>query len=112
MYAMLLQKTALVGRLVCLAACLGFASGNLLLAQSTACAGQNSFQFPLWNDGAKWNLPGLYNSIQLADIDGDGQDELLGYGPFGVEVWHWEPSGEGWVQMPASLSSKSEVGKR
>jgi hypothetical protein len=27
-------------------------------------------------------------------------------------VWHWEPSGEGWVQMPASLSSKSEVGKR
>ncbi len=83
------------------AAFLSFGSANLLLAQSATCPSQSSFQFPLWNDGTKWNLPGLYNSIQLADIDGDYQDELLGYGPFGIEVWHWDSKGQGWVQMPA-----------
>jgi len=76
-----------------------FAASHLPAA--TTCAYQSSFQYPLWNDAVNWNLPGLYNSIQLADIDGDGQDELLGYGPFGIEVYHWEPNGEAWLKMPA-----------
>lgn len=78
--------------------CVGSAN---LPAQTNPCTSQSSFQFPLWNDGVKWTLPTNYSSIQLADIDGDGQDELLGYGPFGIEVWHWDPSGEAWMQMPA-----------
>jgi hypothetical protein len=78
-----------------------FSFGASHLSAATTCAYQSSFQYPLWNDAVSWNLPGLYNSIQLADIDGDGQDELLGYGPFGIEVYHWEPSGEAWLKMPA-----------
>jgi len=75
-----------------------------LMAQSNTgiCANQSSIQYPLWGDGIKWNLPGLYDSIQLADIDGDGQDEMVGYGPFGVEVWHWDPNGLTWLQMNAA----------
>ena len=87
-------------KVIMLGALCGLGYSNSLLAQS-GCAGQSSFQFPLWNDGVKWNLPGNYTSIQLADIDGDGQDELLGYGPFGIEIWHWDPNGEAWLQMPA-----------
>jgi hypothetical protein len=78
---------------------LSFLGGSNLKAQT--CPNQSSLQFPLWGDGAKWNLPGLYNSIQLADIDGDGQDELLGFGPFGIEVWHWQQTGQTWVKMGA-----------
>ena len=80
---------------------LSFGTGKLA-AQAGNCTSQSSFQFPLWSDGTKWNLSGLYNTIQLADIDGDGQDELLGYGPFGVEVWHWEPNGESWTPLPGA----------
>lgn len=76
-------------------------AGGPLRAQAGTCPVQSSLQFPLWNDGAKWNLPGLYNSIQLADIDGDGEDELLGFGPFGVEVWHWRDAGQSWAKMAA-----------
>ena len=65
------------------------------------CAVESSFQFPLWNDGVGWNRPANYQNITLADIDGDGQDELLGYGPFGVEVWHWEQNGQAWMKMAA-----------
>jgi len=78
-----------------------FSFGASHLSAATTCPYQSSFQYPLWNDAVNWNLPGFYNSIQLADIDGDGQDELLGYGPFGIEVFHWEPNGEAWLKMPA-----------
>ena len=61
----------------------------------------SSFEFPLWNDAIGWQLPNAYSSIQMADIDGDGQEELLGNGPSGVEVWHWEPHGQAWIQMGA-----------
>ena len=88
-----------------LALMLVIAIGNgPLMAQSNTgiCADQSSIQYPLWGDGIKWNRPGLYNSIQLADIDGDGQDELLGYGPFGIEIWHWDPNGLAWLKMRAT----------
>ncbi len=61
----------------------------------------SSFEFPLWNDAIGWQQPNAYSSIQMADIDGDGQEELLGNGPSGVEVWHWEPNGQAWMQMGA-----------
>ena len=74
-----------------------------LFAQNNPCAKStlSSVQFPLWNDGIGWNQPGDYSTIQLADIDGDGQDELLGYGPFGIEAWHWEANGQTWVKITA-----------
>lgn len=41
-------------------------------------------QLPFWADTARWNDPAYYCTIQLADIDGDGQAELIGRGPAGV----------------------------
>jgi hypothetical protein len=73
-----------------------------LKAQAQVCnasTGTSSFEFPLWNDGKGWKQFNLYSSIQLADIDGDGQAELIGNGPLGIEVWHWEFNGQAWIQM-------------
>jgi hypothetical protein len=79
--------------LICLSA------GN---AQTQVCTNtiyqQSSFEFPLWSD-ATWKQFNAYSSIQMADIDGDGQVELLGKGPAGIEVWHWEPYGQAWLNM-------------
>ncbi len=67
--------------------------------KTSACLTESSFEFPLWNDGIGWKQFNAYSSIQLADVDGDGQAELIGNGPQGVEIWHWEPHGQAWVQM-------------
>lgn len=91
----------LSGIAVAAIALLNFGSVHLQ-AQTTACPILSSFEFPLWSDGLHWNQPQYYTSIQMADIDGDGQDELLGKGPSGIEVWHWDAPGQAWVQMSAA----------
>lgn len=47
-------------------------------------------QLPLWSDGTGWNQPQYYETIQLADIDGDGRNELIIRGPHGITVEHFE----------------------
>ena len=52
---------------------------------------------PDWSDNpasssdgkTAWNLPQYYETIQFADVDGDGQEELLGRSASGLEVWKW-----------------------
>ena len=45
------------------------------------------FTLPPWSDGAGWTDPSRYKTILTADLDGDGQDELLGRTPEGLEIW-------------------------
>lgn len=55
---------------------------------------------PFWADFGGitlWNLPQYYETIRLADIDGDGHCELLGRSSLGVEVWKW--NGSTWNQL-------------
>lgn len=47
-------------------------------------------QLPLWSDGAGWNQPQYYETIQMADVDGDGREELIIRGPNGILVQHFE----------------------
>ena len=61
---------------------------------------------PPWTDAAGWNLPQSYLTILLADIDGDGKDELIGRSPNGIETWsinvatgQWEPLAVGACNM-------------
>ncbi len=42
---------------------------------------------PALTDADKWNQPEYYETIQLADINGDGQAELIFRGPFGLFTW-------------------------
>lgn len=47
-------------------------------------------QLPFWSDGAGWNQPQYYETMQMADIDGDGREELIIRGPNGILVQHFE----------------------
>src|SRR5580692_5697722 len=85
-----------------LAACLCQINVHLVAQAHQLCAGQSSFQFPLWNDTLQWTGADGLSSVRLADIDGDGQVELIGVGTRGVEVWHWEPKGQAWIPMHAA----------
>ncbi len=46
-----------------------------------------TFTTPMWGDAAGWTDPSKYSTIQLADVNGDGKDELLGRGDAGLEIW-------------------------
>jgi hypothetical protein len=45
-----------------------------------------TFTPPAWGDAAGWDDPSKYSTIQLADVNGDGRDELLGRGDAGLEI--------------------------
>lgn len=46
----------------------------------------------IWRDQDGWNQPQYYTTIQCADINGDGKDELIGRGGQGLEVYAYDPS--------------------
>jgi hypothetical protein len=52
------------------------------------------------SDGGGWNHPQYYRTIMHGDVDGDGQDEVLGRGAGGVQVW--KLNGSGWDGMPGA----------
>jgi hypothetical protein len=62
-------------------------------AQSSACPAADpsytgncgpTFVLPAWGDAGGWTDPSQYATIQLADVDGDGRDELLGRSDAGL----------------------------
>jgi hypothetical protein len=85
-----------------------------------------ALQLPLWGDGANWDWPEYYETIQAArhpicrtiqyaDIDGDGQEELLIRAPRGILANHFDapfnPSGTGqWLQMPVGPALTDAAG--
>ena len=56
-----------------------------------------------WTDANGWNAPQYYTTIRAADIDGDGQAELLGRGANGVDTWRFDVATEQW--QPVSIGS-------
>jgi hypothetical protein len=55
-----------------------------------------TFTTPMWGDAAGWTDPSKYSTIQLADVNGDGKDELLGRGDAGIEIWTFDTSVGQW----------------
>lgn len=43
---------------------------------------------PRLDDAGNWNRPMHYTSLRLADVDGDGRDDLCARGFSGVRCWH------------------------
>ena len=44
------------------------------------------FAVPNWTDAGGWNDPAKYSTIQLADVNGDGSDELIGRSDAGLQI--------------------------
>ena len=55
-----------------------------------------TFVLPGWGDAGGWTDPSQYSTIQLADVNGDGRDELLGRNDQGLEVWSFDTSVGQW----------------
>jgi hypothetical protein len=48
------------------------------------------YESPSWGNAAGWTDPSQYSTIQLADITGNGQDELLARNSDGLEIWTFD----------------------
>ena len=57
-----------------------------------------------------WDDPRYYPTIQTADVDGDGQAELLGRSSCGMDTWHLNPSIGAWYKIASCSPAWSDVG--
>jgi hypothetical protein len=48
------------------------------------------FNVPAWTDAGGWNEPSQYSTIRLADLNGDGRDELIGRSDAGVHIYRFD----------------------
>ncbi|MES2461747.1 MAG: VCBS repeat-containing protein, partial [Armatimonadota bacterium] len=90
---------------------IGRSGAGIEIYQYDASAGWVAIPFPrgetgggLWSDAAGWNQPQNYSTIQCADIDGDGQDELVGRGGQGLEAYKYNAATKSWSKLPGLLS--------
>ena len=60
------------------------------------------------SDANGWDDPERYTTLQCADIDGDGVDELLGLDDDGMRAWRLTPTG--WVQLATAAQLASPSG--
>lgn len=61
------------------------------------------FNAPSWTDAGGWNDPSQYSTIQLADVNGDGRDELFGRSDAGIQIYRFDTSLGQWrPQVDAS----------
>jgi hypothetical protein len=58
-----------------------------------------------------WSQPLYYQSIQLGDLDGDGNDELVGRDAFGVHVYYFDETQGTWLPM-LDATGKLELVRR
>jgi hypothetical protein len=55
-----------------------------------------TFVLPAWGDAGGWTDPSQYSTIQLADIDGDRSDELLGRSDAGIQIHEFDTTVGQW----------------
>lgn len=68
------------------------------------------FTLPQWTDGSGWSSAEYYETIQLADVDGDGTDELLGRGAFGMIIQSWDATNGLWTSVSESGPFSDDAG--
>jgi hypothetical protein len=75
------------------------------VAQSANCSladyGYNGacgpeFEMPAWGDGGGWTNPSKYSTIHLADLTGNGVEELIGRNDDGLEIWTFDTTVGQW----------------
>ena len=65
---------------------------------------------PAWSDAGGWDLEKYYSTIQAADINGDGQAELLGRSSCGMETWRFNTSSNAWENIINCSPAWSDAG--
>lgn len=61
-----------------------------------------AFSLPPWSDGSGWDAAEYYSTIQMADINRDGHDELLARGYEGMTVHEWDTTLGLWKEISGS----------
>ena len=93
-----MQRLSLMGLLVALIAAVALmpslAMGAACPSTDTSSTGNcgSTFAVPAWSDTGGWTDPSQYSTIRLADVNGDGRDELLGRSSDGIEVHEFDTS--------------------
>ena len=64
---------------------------------------------PAWSDTNGWGLDKYFGTIQSADINGDGQAELLGRSSCGMETWHFNASSKTWESLASCSPAWSDT---
>ena len=54
-----------------------------------------TFVLPPWGDAGGWTDPSKYSTIQLADVNGDGSDELIARNDQGIEIYWFDTTTDG-----------------
>ena len=54
-----------------------------------------TFVLPPWGDAGGWTDPSKYTTIQLADVNGDGSDELIARNDQGIEIYWFDTTTDG-----------------
>jgi hypothetical protein len=57
-----------------------------------------------------WTKPQYYTSLLTGDIDGDGQDELIGRSKNGLAAYHWNEAEQRWDELERSGPLSDEEG--
>jgi hypothetical protein len=79
------------------------------LAQQLDCNNYDlPVQFPFLTEGSGWSQEGYYATIQTADIDGNGNAELIARASDGIHEWNFSSSGA-WVEIQNSQQILSDA---
>ena len=62
------------------------------------------YVLPQWSNTAGWDAGPYYATIQAGDLDGDGDDELLGRGIAGMYVYEWNAAAGQWQLLSQGTS--------
>ena len=84
-------------------------------------AGSGLLALPMLSDGMNYDWPQYYETIQTgrrlfchtvqsADLDGDGQDELICRGPAGISAYSFDPTSGQWISLPPGPAWTDEAG--
>jgi hypothetical protein len=69
---------------------------------------EGGLALPLTNQ-VGWNQPQYYETIQTADVNGDGKAELLARGAAGLHTFQWNPTTDTFVEAGPVLAATSNA---
>ena len=86
---------------------IGMVVGVLCFAAAQESTG---FTLPAWSDIAGWDDPSCYSTIQMADLDGDGYEELVGRCSAGIAAYRFDTSSGVWTSLPPGPNFSNKHG--
>jgi Domain of unknown function DUF11 len=94
-----------VGLALALLVAVGVVGATAEAAGAAACPAANpsytgpcgpTFTVPTWGNAGGWKSPDQYSTIQLADVLGNGRDQLIARSAAGIEIYQFDTSVGQW----------------